>query len=96
MKKTLLAALFTLGVLTLPLSSMACDGMGPSKHMGSITSVNAADKTFTIRDAQLQMPITFKASDEIIQAVSEAQQGGSIMVNYEENDGTLTALGVVL
>lgn len=95
MKKTFIAALFTLGMITIPLSAMACDGMGPSKHMGSITSVNAADKTFTIRDAQLQIPITFKASDEIIQAVSEAK-GGSIMVNYEDEDGTLTALGVVL
>ena len=95
MKKTLLAALFTLGLVAVPFSAMACDGMGPNKHTGNITSVNAADKTFTIRDAQLQMPITFKASDEILQAVSEAK-GGSIMVNYEEEDGTLTALGVVL
>lgn len=95
MKKTLYAALFSLSLASLPIGAMACDGMGPSKHMGSITSVNAADKTFTIRDAQLQVPITFKASDEIIQAVSDAQ-GGSIMVNYEENEGTLTALGVVL
>ena len=94
MRKTLLAVLLSSAV-ALPFSAMACEGMGPNKHMGSITSVNAADKTFTIQDAQLQMPITFKASDEIIQAVSEAQ-GGSVMVNYSEEDGKLTALGVVL
>lgn len=92
---TALSGILAIGFLTLPMSAFACDAMGPGKHMGSITSVNAADKTFTIRDAQLQIPITFKASDEIIEAVSGAK-GGNVQVNFEEDDGTLTALGIIL
>ena len=99
MKNTLssitLAAILGASTLLLSSTAFACEGMGPNKHMGSITSVNAADKTFTIQDAQLQIPVTFKANDEIMQAIS-GSKGSSIQVNYEEDDGTLTALGVIL
>ena len=39
----------------------ACDSMGPSTHMGSLMSVDAAQHTFTIRDAQSRNPITLPA-----------------------------------
>ena len=88
-----LAGLFILSVAALPFNAWACDGAGKSTHIGSLMSVNAADKTFTIRDAQLNSPITFVASGEIIQALNDAK--GSIMVNYEEQEnGKLTAVGV--
>jgi hypothetical protein len=97
MKNTLrsmtLVGLFMLAVAALPLNTWACDGAGKSTHIGSLMSVNAAGKTFTIKDAQLNSPITFVASAEIIQALNDAK--GSIMVNYEEQDnGKLTAVGV--
>jgi hypothetical protein len=60
--------------------------------MGQLMSVNAADKTFTIRDAQSRGPITFVANNEIIEGLKEAK--GSVMVNYEEDGETLKAVGV--
>lgn len=88
-----LAGLFMLPATLLPLTTWACDAAGNSTHIGSLMSVNAADKTFTIQDAQLNSPITFVASSDIIEALNDAK--GSIMVNYEEKeDGKLTAVGV--
>jgi hypothetical protein len=72
---------------------MACDAMGPSKHMGQLMSINAEKNTFTIRDAQSQSPLTFNANNDILTGLKSAS--GSIMVNYEENDaGGLNAVGV--
>ena len=72
---------------------LACDGMGPSNHMGQLMSVDASKHTFTIRDAQSSSPITFVATEEIITGLKGF--AGSLMVNYEENDkGALKAVGV--
>lgn len=88
-----LTALIMLFASLLPVTTWACDAAGKTTHIGSLMSVNAADKTFTIRDAQLNNPITFIASSKIIDALNNAK--GNIMVNYkEQEDGKLTALGV--
>ena len=97
MKKSLhtftLAGLLMLPAALLPATTWACSGAGKSTHIGNLMTVNAADKTFTIRDAQLKSPITFVASSDIIQALNDAK--GSIMVNYEKQEnGKLTAIGV--
>ena len=74
-------------------SALACDGMGKSAHMGQLMSINKAQNTFTIRDAQTQNPITFTANEEIITGMKDAS--GSIMVKYtEEDNGNLNAVGV--
>ena len=74
-------------------AALACDAMGKSTHMGQLMSVDAAGKTFTIRDAQSQSPLTFTANGDILTGLKDAS--GSIMVNYEENDaGGLNAVGV--
>ena len=87
-KATLLAAL-----IAAPVTLWACDAAGPSTHIGNITAVNASDKTFTIRDAQTQMLITFAANSEIMDNIKDAK--GSVMVNYEESeDSSLKAVGV--
>jgi hypothetical protein len=73
--------------------TLACDAMGKSAHMGQLMSVDATQKTFTIRDAQSQSPVTFTANNEILTGLKDAS--GSIMVNYEEKDGGgLNAVGV--
>ena len=74
-------------------TTFACDAMGPATHMGQLMSVDATIKTFTIRDAQSQSPLTFTANGDILTGLKDAS--GSIMVNYEENDaGGLNAVGV--
>ena len=89
---TMAISLFTAALLVSG-TSLACDGMGKSTHMGQLMSVDAAGKTFTIRDAQSQSPLTFTANNEILTGLKEAT--GSIMVNYEEkDDGGLNAVGV--
>jgi hypothetical protein len=84
---TLLASLMGSG------SALACDGMGPSAHMGQLMSVDAASHTFTIRDAQSSSAITFAANEEILNGLKG--YAGSLMVNYQEtDDGGLKAVGV--
>ena len=88
--KTVLATL----LLTAPLATWACDAAGPSTHIGTVQSVDASSKTFTIIDAQTRTPIKFVASNEIIDGLKDAK--GSVMVNYEQMEGSsdLKALGV--
>lgn len=89
-KAILVGALFIIA----PISTWACDAAGPSTHIGTVKSVDASGKTFTIIDAQTRMPITFIASNEIIDGLKDAK--GSVMVNFEQMDGSseLKALGV--
>lgn len=93
-RKILFTSLLVSTLLLLPVLTWACDGAGPSTHIGTVQSVDASSKTFTIIDAQTRMPIKFMASNEIIDGLKDAK--GSVMVNYEEmesGDG-LKAVGV--
>jgi hypothetical protein len=92
-KRTTLALTLFTASLFASSAALACDAMGKSTHMGQLMSVDAKQKTFTIRDAQSQSPVTFTANNEILAGLKEAS--GSIMVNYEEEDGgSLNAVGV--
>ena len=91
-RNTIAIALFTASLFASG-ATLACDAMGSSKHMGQLMSINAEKNTFTIRDAQSQSPVTFTANSDILTGLKDAS--GSIMVNYEENDGGgLNAVGV--
>lgn len=87
-----LIKLVLVGVLFAPITTWACDAAGPSTHVGNVLSVDAGKKTFTIRDAQTNSPITFAANNDILAGLKGAS--GSVMVNYEEKDDGLTAVGV--
>ena len=91
-KLKLLAIGAALALTTAPLYTFACGAAEKMVHMGAVLSVDASGKTFTIRDAQTQAPITFLASNEIIEGLKDAK--GSIMVNYEEQGKQLKAVGV--
>lgn len=88
--------LVTISVLSLSLlwgaNSLACDAMGKATHMGQLVSIDAAHKTFTITDAQSRSPITFAANEDILAGLKG--HAGSVMVNYQEKDKVLTAVGV--
>ena len=95
MAKQLMMKTLLVGSLVLvPVLSWACDGAGPSTHVGTVQSVDSSTKTFTIIDAQTSMPIKFVANNEIIDGLKDAK--GSVMVNFEEVDGSsdLKAVGV--
>ena len=91
-KNILAGAVVMAGLLAMPMASWACDGAGPSTHIGKVSSVDAAAKKFTITDAQTKGPITFVANEEILKGVKDAK--GMVTVKYEEQGGNLTALGV--
>ena len=91
-KNILAGAVVMAGLLAMPMASWACDGAGPSTHIGKVSSVDAAAKKFTITDVQTKGPITFAANEEILKGVKDAK--GMVTVKYEEQGGGLTALGV--
>jgi hypothetical protein len=49
--------------------SLACDAAGPNTHVGVVTAVDAAKKTFTLKDAQTGKPLTFAATPEQLQGL---------------------------
>ncbi len=90
-KHTLIAA--ALATALFSASTLACDAMGPSTHMGQLMSIDPTNSTFTIRDAQSGDPITFTTDADVLKALKAHH--GSVMVNYEENDeGSNKAIGV--
>lgn len=92
-KRNLFSSILLTGSVLASSATLACEGMGPAKHMGQLVSVDAAKHTFTIRDAQSSSPITFVANEEIITGLKGF--AGNLMVNYKEDDkGGLKAVGV--
>jgi len=91
MRKTTLTGLALAAVL-FSAGTLACDAMGPGTHMGQLLSVDPANSTFTIRDAQSGGPITFNADADILKALKA--HTGSLTVDYEENDAGNKAVGV--
>lgn len=75
-------------------SVFACEGAGENKHVGLVTQVDPGKKTFTIKDAETQSPITFTANDEIIKGLKGYT--GKVLVSYEggNKSGALKATGV--
>ena len=93
LNKKLSIALIAAAALFSSSAVFACGGEASGKHIGSMMKVNAANSTFTIRDAETSSPITFNAGSDIMTELKGVN--GRIMVNYEENDeGGLTAVGV--
>lgn len=70
--------------------ALACEGAGPMTHIGQVTAVD--DGSFTIVDMETRDKITFKASSEILTGLKGA--AGLVKVNYQDNEGDLTAVGV--
>lgn len=91
-KNILTGVVMAAGLLAMPVASWACDGAGPSTHIGKVSSVDTAAKKFTITDVQTKGPITFAANDEILKGIKDVK--GMVTVKYEEQAGKLTALGV--
>jgi len=89
LKLLALSAAFVLSAS--PLYAVACDASNYT-HVGNVLTVDAHGKTFTIRDAATQAPITFLASNEIIAGLKDAK--GSITVKYTEDGDKLQAVGV--
>lgn len=91
MRKTTLIGV-ALAATLFSASTLACDAMGPSTHMGQLMSVDPANNSFTIRDAQSGGPITFSADADVLKALKA--HSGNVKVDYEENDAGNKAVDV--
>ena len=81
-------AVFVLGSVT---TTWACKSAGPNKHVGSVTAIDAKAKTFTIRDAETDHPMTFEATDKIL---NEIKINDRVMVGYKEEAGKMIAVDI--
>jgi hypothetical protein len=68
--------------------ALACDAAGPSTHVGVVTAVDAAKKTFTLKDAQTGKPLTFAATPEQLQGLRVKDE---VSVVYEADGAKLRA-----
>lgn len=81
-------AVFVLGSVTI---TWACKSAGPNKHVGSVTAIDAKAKTFTIRDAETDHPMSFEATDKILKGLKVSDR---VMVGYKEEKGKMIAVDV--
>lgn len=79
---------FALFSVTVVDSSWACTAAGKNKHVGVITQVNAADRQFTIEDAETGEPMAFVTEPKLLGPLNI---GDRVVVSYEEKDGTMIA-----
>ncbi len=93
MKKSIGLAVLVIGIsLAVSYGSVwACKSAGPNKHIGAITAIDAKNGTFTIRDAETDHLMTFKAADKILK---ELKVQDRVMVSYKEEEGKMIAVDV--
>ncbi|MFQ5994746.1 MAG: hypothetical protein ACE5K1_06595, partial [Acidiferrobacterales bacterium] len=75
-----------------PTIAWACRAAGPDTHVGTLLSVDAEKKSFTIMDAEARSPITFVADDAIISALKGVT--GTVAVLHKKVDGVLRAIDI--
>jgi len=93
MKKSIAVLILGAG-LALAGGAYACDGAGQNKHVGDVTKIDRNAGTFTIHDVQTNAPITFKASNEILNDAAKAK--GQVLVGYEKSGNALRAKDIRL
>lgn len=81
-------AVFVLGSVS---TTWACKSAGPNKHVGNVTAIDAKAKTFTIRDAETDHPMSFEATDKILKDLKVSDR---VMVGYQEEKGKMIAVEV--
>jgi hypothetical protein len=68
MIKALVLAVWV-GLTALVAPAVACDNMGPGKHVGQVVAVDPAAGTITIMDAQTRAPISFSADKQTLEPI---------------------------
>ena len=79
-------------ILVAPATSLACDALGPNKHVGTVIGLDSSAQTITVLDAQSNQPITFLANEKILSEVKNAK--GQFIVDYEADGAQLRAIGI--
>ena len=87
---SLLAVIVVFSVFSV--NTWACSAMGATKHAGKILAFDEGDRTFTILDMETMKPITFNASNDIMQKIVGAE--GMAIVDFSSDGTGLTATRV--
>jgi len=69
----------------------ACKSAGPNTHVGSVTTIDAKARTFTIQDAETDQPMTFAATDTVLKGIKVKDR---VAVGYKEEQGKMVAVDV--
>lgn len=85
----IISALLTMGSA----GAWACKAAGPDTHVGTLQSVDAKTKSFTIIDAETRGPIEFQADEAILIQLKDVK--GMIGVVHEKVGSALRALDIV-
>ncbi|MBI3995469.1 MAG: copper-binding protein [Nitrospirae bacterium] len=83
--------IFSVFVLGTGTATWACKSAGPNKHVGNVMAIDAKAKTFTIRDAETDHPMTFEATDKLL---AELKVNDRVMVGFKEEAGKMIAVEV--
>lgn len=71
--------------------AVACESVGPNKHVGGITAINMDIGTFTIQDAETGHLISFEANSKILTDLNVKDR---VLVSYKDEEDKLIAMDV--
>ena len=90
-RSLIVVAILTVFILGPVAMGWACKSAGPNTHVGSITTIDAKARTFTIQDAETDQPMTFAVTDTILK---DLKVNARVMVGYKEEKGKMVAVDV--
>ena len=93
LRRSFLTTAIALGLLWLGGSpaALACKALGPNKHVGVVQAINTQLKTFSIKDAESGMEMTFEASPQLLERVKVNTQ---VIVTYGAEGERLKAQAI--
>jgi hypothetical protein len=74
-----------------PAPALACESAGPNAHIGTVTAIDNAQKTITLKDAESGKNLTFTATPELLRGIAVKDQ---VIVKYAADGARLRATSV--
>lgn len=85
-------SMIVIAIVSVSLPALACDAMGPNRHVVVVSKIDPKAGTFTIIDAQMQKPLTFTAQEQILEVLKLNQ---SIIITFRMDGQRMKAEAVV-
>jgi hypothetical protein len=89
MTRSMLALALSLMMLALGPAALACEMAGPNAHVGTVTALS--QKSFTLKDAESGMNLTFAASPELLKGIAVKDE---VTVVFAKEGQTLRATSI--
>ena len=87
--RLVLALVLSLMLLASAPAAFACEMAGPNAHMGTVTALSP--QSFTLKDAESGMNLTFAASPELLKGLAVKDQ---VTVVFAKEGQTLRATSI--